>query len=263
METEEKQENVFTDLYVQATDYVDLQSRSFKLEIYERITNLITTGISAALIILFSVFCYMFLNVGLAIWLGDVFDSYALGFISVGGFNMALMILYLIFDKVIVINRAQDTIFHKLSKTNLSYDDMMLEQERVHQEIDVTAKKIEDSIENIKSKFMLGKHPEIKLSRLVLAKSAFYISKLIFRNSGPIQKFVYPWIVDKVANTLVINESSIKGFVSDLKNKIRGKKPVEKTSVEKTDTLNVMDEVIERKEMKGENVKTEAVKIKK
>ena len=93
----EKTSALLSNIYSGTNDFVHLQAKSVKLEVYERITNLIASGISSAFIVLFGAVAFLFINLGLAFWLGETYHSYKIGFFALAAFYTALLLLYLIF----------------------------------------------------------------------------------------------------------------------------------------------------------------------
>ena len=81
-------------LYTNTREYINLQTKSVKLEVYERITNVISSGISAGFIALFGLFSFLFINFGLAYYLSELFQSRTAGFFTVGGFYFVVPVSY-------------------------------------------------------------------------------------------------------------------------------------------------------------------------
>ena len=89
---------------------IQQHSKIVRLEIYERITNLIASGISSGIIILFGVFSFLFINIGLAYYLSEVFGSAVKGFLCVGVIYAVVLAIYLLLRKHVAKNRIKNAI---------------------------------------------------------------------------------------------------------------------------------------------------------
>ena len=66
-------------------EWVDLRVRLVQLELEERIEKVANQVISLLVIIVLGLFTALFLLLGLAVWVGSLVDSPALGYVIVGG----------------------------------------------------------------------------------------------------------------------------------------------------------------------------------
>jgi len=88
---------LFETLLERVADYFKTTVELVKLKAVEKITDLISSLIPHAFIIGILIFTMLFLNVGLAIWLGDILGNMYLGFLAVGAFHAVLAIVFRLF----------------------------------------------------------------------------------------------------------------------------------------------------------------------
>lgn len=79
--------------------YVENRIQLIKLELVGIMSNLAVKLISSFFLLLISMFVLLMLSLSLAFWLSSMFDSYAIGFASVGGLYILILIIYVIFFK--------------------------------------------------------------------------------------------------------------------------------------------------------------------
>lgn len=233
----EKTSTLINTIYSGTNEYVRLQAKSVKLEIYERITNVIESGISAALILLFGLFSFLFINFGLAFWLADVFESTKIGFFIVGGFYFVVLGLYLLLKDKVAKNKVKNMVLLKVSKTHSDYDLLLKEQEIVQAEVAKAETKIVDSIEELKENietlkedltrlkehFVTGegegdervgpKIPRIAMTSVV----DLLLQKVVFRKAGFVKKTILPILANTLLTSAVFKEGKKTSLIENLK----------------------------------------------
>lgn len=237
----EKTSTIFNKIYSDTNDFIRLQTQSAKLEIYERVTNLITSGINAAVIGLFGLVSFLFINVGLAFWLSELFNSFALGFLSLGGFYIVVLCVYLLVKDKTAKNKVKNSILLQVSKTYNDYDLLMKDQEFVHAKIEVSEKKIKESFNDLKENIQTLKddfkklksnfvsedldngeeHVGAPLPRLALTSIVdLILNKVVFRNAGIVKKTILPIITNALLTSTVFKENKKTSFIENLKLKL-------------------------------------------
>lgn len=226
----EKTGDIVQDLYTNTREYITLQSKSVKLEVYERITNVIASGISAGFIALFGLFSFLFINFGLAYYLSDVFQSRTYGFLTVGGFYFVVLGFYLLLRNKIAKNRLKDTILLKVSKTMGDYDEMLREQDVVHAEVAASEERLKTNLEEIKQKMKNIKgnfvpdedaHKGPKVPRMILTGALdFILKKFVLKNSGFLVKQVVPIVANTLLTSKVFHEDKKVSLIENLKLKL-------------------------------------------
>lgn len=87
------------DLTGDIKDYLNLRIQVIRLNITEKISMVLSGFISGGLIAIFYLLFCLFASAALAFWLGSVFESYAIGFICVGGFYLLIAIVIQVINK--------------------------------------------------------------------------------------------------------------------------------------------------------------------
>lgn len=233
----EKTSTLINNIYSGTTDYIRLQTRSAKLEIYERVTNLIESGISASVILLLGLFSFLFLNFGVALWLGDLMGSNRYGFFAVGGFYVVVLGLYVLLKDQVGKNKVRNMVLLKVSKTHKDYDLLLKEQTLVHSQVQTTEKMILDNIhelkENIdtlkedftrlKEQFVTGggegeDHVGPKIPRVAITSLVdVVLQKVVLKNSGLLKRVFLPIIANTLLTSKAFNESKKTSLLENLK----------------------------------------------
>lgn len=237
----EKTSTLLNNIYSGTNDYVRLQVRSAKLELYERITTVIESGISAAVILLFGVFSFLFINFGLAFWLGNQMESTPAGFFVVGLFYMVVLGLYLALKDRVAKNKVKNAVLLKVSKTHSDYEQLLEEQELLQAQVAVAEQSIVDNIAtlkenidvlkddltNLKEHFITGKgegneRVGPKLPRMAITSVVdLLLQKVLFRKAGFAKKTVLPIIANALLTSTVFDEDKRTSLIENLKLKLR------------------------------------------
>lgn len=228
--TMEKTGEIVHDLYTNTREYINLQSRSVKLEIYERVTNVISSGISAGFIALFGLFAFLFINFGLAYYLSDVFESKTYGFLTIGGFYIVVLGLYLLLRNKIAKNTLKNSILLKVSKTMNDYDEMLKEQDIVHAQVAASEERLKISMDDLKQKMedLKGNfipdenaHKGPKVPRILLTSAVdFVLKNFILKKSGFLVKHIVPVVANTLLTSKVFHEDKKVSIIENLKLKL-------------------------------------------
>ncbi len=233
----EKVGEIVGDLYTNTNEYINLQTKSFKLEIYERVTNVIAGGISGGFIAVFGLFSFLFINFGLAYYLSDVLNSRTLGFLSVGGFYFIVLGIYLLLKDKIAKNKLKNMILLQVSKTMNDYDAMLKEQEIVHAQVAKSADLLKENIEELKQRADVVKEDIRKLKGNFIAEEGspvgpkvprilitgavdFIMKKVILKNSGFIVRNLLPVVANTLLTSKVFHEEKKTSLLENLKLKL-------------------------------------------
>jgi uncharacterized membrane protein len=227
-------ENIKTQIHQIASNTNNLiqqHSKIVRLEIYERITNLIASGISSGIIILFGVFSFLFINVGLAFYLSEVFNSSIKGFLCVGIIYALVLVIYLILRKHVARNRVKNAILIKLSKDIDNFDELLAMQAKLYSDIEKTKEELKTGFEELKNSFTMPEQEEEKeehkggdVPRMAITSAVnFLLQKIVFRNSGFIKHTVVPIIANALITSKVFKETKTTSLIENLKLKFLGK----------------------------------------
>lgn len=221
---------IIHDLYTNIHEYINLQVKSVKLEVYERTTNVISGGISAGFIALFGLFSFLFINFGLAYYLSEVFDSMVYGFLAVGGFYFIALGLYLLLKNKIAKNKLKNTILLKVSKTENDFEAMLKEQELVHEQVakaEILLKEKMDALKHkidaVKEHFVADDNSPVgpKIPRVILTSAVdFILKKVLLKNSGFLLKNILPIVANTLVTSNVFHEEKKTSLLENLKLKL-------------------------------------------
>ncbi len=85
--------NTIEDLFSKTTDYLETKVDLMKLKATVKASTMASSLISRFVIGIIAVIVIVFLNLGIAIWLGHIFGQLFLGFFAVTGFYLLVLII--------------------------------------------------------------------------------------------------------------------------------------------------------------------------
>ena len=84
----EEKTNLLGSLIDIATDYGETSIELVKLKVLDKITDIVSSVIPLSIVVVFFLSFLLFLNLGIAFWLGDIIGDTAYGFLVVAGFYL-------------------------------------------------------------------------------------------------------------------------------------------------------------------------------
>jgi hypothetical protein len=114
----EQKENVSDKWISRITDLFDSYRHLISIRVVEHTSLGMSLSIVGVLAIVMAVFVLLFAGIGVALWLGDYFNSMRIGFFMVGGFYMLLFIALLLTSPGIWIPRIRNLIIKKIYEQN-------------------------------------------------------------------------------------------------------------------------------------------------
>jgi len=114
MEAQQNLKEDTRDIINHAGDYLDT---FYKLSLVRatKKASTIASGVVNSILIFFTVFCIiLFASVAAAWWLGDVFESPALGFLTVAGFYLVVVLILLIMRKKVIAPFIRNSLIKKI-----------------------------------------------------------------------------------------------------------------------------------------------------
>ena len=78
-------------------DYIETRIELMKLKAIDKVSGIISSLVSVLLISIMLIFAIAILNIGLAIWIGNLLGGVAYGFFAVGGFYLLIALLLIAF----------------------------------------------------------------------------------------------------------------------------------------------------------------------
>ena len=93
----ENQPNTFGSLFENASDYLETRVELLKLQAIDKSSDITSSIVSRITILIIIIFAMFILNIGLAIWIGELLGQMYLGFFVVGGFYALIAIILHLF----------------------------------------------------------------------------------------------------------------------------------------------------------------------
>jgi hypothetical protein len=82
--------------------YAEAKMDLFRLELTDRIANTVSSLSSILLITILSLFMFLFLSIGVAMWINKIYVDSSMGFFIVGGFYLLITILLYAFREKLI-----------------------------------------------------------------------------------------------------------------------------------------------------------------
>jgi hypothetical protein len=111
----ENKPNQIESLFEKATDYLELRLELAKLKTAEKSSDILSTIISGIILIaIFSSFLIM-INIGIALFLGELFGKNYFGFFALAGFYALAAIIFYVYKNVWIKKPVSNMIIKKMS----------------------------------------------------------------------------------------------------------------------------------------------------
>jgi hypothetical protein len=146
----EKTSTLVNNIFSNTKEYLNLKTKSLKLEAYEKTADAVSGSVNGAALFVIGLCAFIFLNVGVAYWLSEVFMSTKLGFLVLGGFYVVVMGIYLGVKKQIGVS-VKNKIVQKMSKDTIhTYELALKEKESVNNQLAHAETLVKEDIEELK-----------------------------------------------------------------------------------------------------------------
>jgi hypothetical protein len=98
----EEKENLFENLFDKAEEYGKVSFELLKLKTIDKTSEVISSLLSGIIIMMFFCMFFVFLNIGIALWIGEALDKTWCGFVILAAFYVILTIIlnYFVRDKM-------------------------------------------------------------------------------------------------------------------------------------------------------------------
>lgn len=107
----------FREFTTATQDYIESSISYHKLDLFKKVMKGVVSGTYKLILGFFLLIALLFLSVSLAIYLGELLDNIALGYLIVGGFYLILMFVLSLFLKKFlekkILNKASAHFFNK------------------------------------------------------------------------------------------------------------------------------------------------------
>jgi lipopolysaccharide export LptBFGC system permease protein LptF len=113
--------NSFSELRTLITEYLDARLTLLKLGAYEKIAKVTAALFSSLIIALLIMLLFFFLSLSAGFYLGNLFGSNGLGFLTVSGFYLLLFLL-LKFRKEMLVRMIIERIIRELMQKEEEYE---------------------------------------------------------------------------------------------------------------------------------------------
>jgi len=112
----ENQPNTLGSLFKDAGDYIETRIDLLKLKAIDKSSDVASSVVTGLTTLLFGCFALLILNIGLALWIGDLLGKDYLGFFVIAGFYILLALLLHIFRNTWIKGPVTTIIIKKLLK---------------------------------------------------------------------------------------------------------------------------------------------------
>jgi len=97
-----EKETILDPLLEKAEDFGKTSLELFKLKAIDKASDIVSTLIPIGVVIIFTIIFLLFVNLGVAFWLGEIWGSVYLGFFAVAGFYIicGVIIYFFLYTKI-------------------------------------------------------------------------------------------------------------------------------------------------------------------
>ena len=209
--------------------FIKTNVKFVQLEVYERTTNLISSGINLSIIVILVLFILFFLNFGIAQFIGEQLGRPSFGYMIVAGFYLLVLLIFLLIRKSWKKkNTIKNAILKSVSKTHDDFDELLEEQLVVDQQKEDSLAKIHQSIADLKFKVYgdeedeenEGESASILPRPLLTTVFNFIFRRFIFKKQSTIKNKLTPLFVGIIVESIIYGEGKIISLFQRLKSKI-------------------------------------------
>jgi hypothetical protein len=119
-------ENIATNidqLYQKAKQYSNTSLEIVKLKAVDKASDIVSSLAVSLIMVLIVALFSLFLNIGIALWIGKTLENYAIGFFIVSSFYLLLGIIVYFYRKTLIKVSVDNFMIKKLLKSNSREDD--------------------------------------------------------------------------------------------------------------------------------------------
>ncbi len=198
--------------------FVKTNVKLVQLEVYERTTNLISSGINLSIIVILVLFILFFLNFGIAQFIGEQLGRPSFGYMIVAGFYLLALLVFLLIRKSWKKkNTIKNAILKSVSKTYDDFDELLEEQLVVDEEKEASLAKIEQNIADLKLKVYgeeedeegEGERASILPRPLLTTAFNFIFRRFVFKKQSVIKNKLTPLFVSIIVESIIYGEDKL------------------------------------------------------
>lgn len=146
----EKTSTLVNNIYSNGKEFISLKTREIKLEVYDKVSGAAAGAVNGAVLGVLGLCAFIFLNVGVAYWLSEVFESTKLGFLSLGGIYVLLIGIFFALRNSIS-KSIKNSIVVKMSDNAVSdYDTLIKEKNTISAQLERAETVVKGNMEELK-----------------------------------------------------------------------------------------------------------------
>jgi hypothetical protein len=107
-----------SDLTESISEYANTYYKLKVLNVADKATTIGSSAISSIVVLFLGIFVLLFSGIALGIWLGELLQNAALGYLLVAGFYLLLILILVAFRKRIVFPMIRNSLINKLYEPN-------------------------------------------------------------------------------------------------------------------------------------------------
>lgn len=112
----EKETNSIEDLLQKTGDFLETRVELMKLQAVDKATGIGSSLVSSIILIIVVSLMLITLNIGIAVWLGNLLGEVYYGFFAVSGFYLLIAVLLYLFRHTWLMKPMQDILIKKMLK---------------------------------------------------------------------------------------------------------------------------------------------------
>jgi hypothetical protein len=110
----DEQSGLIESLIEKGEQYGKTTLELIKLKTLDKSADVVSNMVSWAIVIVFAVLFFLILNIGVALWIGELLGKSYYGFFAVSGFYAILALVFIIFRKQFVKNPLNNSIINQV-----------------------------------------------------------------------------------------------------------------------------------------------------
>lgn len=107
-----------SDLTDSISEYVNTYYKLKVLNVADKATTIGSSAMSSVIVLFLGIFVLLFSGIALSIWLGELVESPALGYLIVAGFYLLLILILVALRKKIIFPMIRNSLINKLYEPN-------------------------------------------------------------------------------------------------------------------------------------------------
>ena len=110
----DEQSGLIESLIAKGEQYGKTTLELLKLKTLDKSADVVSNLVSWLIVVIFAVLFFMILNIGIALWIGELLGTSFYGFFVVSGFYALLAIVFAVFRKQLIKNPVNESIINQV-----------------------------------------------------------------------------------------------------------------------------------------------------